>query len=149
MRALSADQLLDKTMEGLPEGHNFQICTDNVFIPDDYLDRIREGNINQVPSIWGSTMFESAFMFVTAFENTPMNRGLEADETAELLDLFSGVYNNPEPVKEELIAFYLPDGTGDVWRNLGGVTRMISDAMFESPKAFKLDSLAGLGGGRV
>ena len=143
LRIKSTDEIQNATLDALLQGHSFSAVADDVFIPVDYLDRVRNGNINKVPSLWGTDIFESGFMLVL-LEGNPLNRGLTAEETEGVMWSIAITYNRPEPVYEELIAFYFPDGvTEDVWRNLEGAARMFSDFMFEAPKGYKLDSMAG------
>ena len=142
LRSKQTEDIVRESMELLALGHQFHTCTDNQFIPEDYLERIRLGDISKVPSIWGTNPLEAGPLFMTFFGDNPLNRGLTRHETEGLVTIVASSYNNPEPVYDELVAFYFPESMEDVWRNLEGANRMFSDWTFEGPKGYKLDALS-------
>ena len=145
LRDIPADRLLNISIEVRNEvAVPITIRADGEFIPLDYLQRIGNGDVNRVPSIWGTNPLESN-NFLLPFGGDPLNEGLDVAQTQATLDLVSSFYNNPELVRDELISYYFPNGMDDVWINVDSACRMLTDVFFEGAKGHTIDGLAGQG----
>ena len=84
--------------------HN--LCVDDIHIPADYINIIREGRFKMIPTIIGSTLLETGNFPNILFEDA-LNRGLTVEERDAMLYLAALNYNNPDLVFDYLVSFYV------------------------------------------